>query len=358
MASIIWQTEGFDLNRTTTGLGQKWIGSSLGGASLVNGRFYNASTNPNALALAGSTTLSTLISLGTTDLVFYPFGTNQAWMAWGGAIYVDRPTNGLKVCSLVSGGVRETDLVITETAGSKFRFDIYRSTTLLGSSSEFTYGTWYYVEFRAMASTTTSGFAALRVNENLEINLSAVRTTTSATAYGKVYHDLQIQSGGTYTLDDCVYQAGDAVTSWIGDVIVSAILPNAVGSSSQWTPLGGGNNYVEVDDPSARDGDTTYVATNSNGMKDLYGMQDLPSIVTGAILCVSLEWDARLAAAGSRNIRPRVKSGASEASGTTDALNVTAYEKRWQVWDTNPAVGGSWTEAQVDAVELGMETVA
>ena len=43
--------------------------------------------------------------------------------------------------------------------------------------------------------------------------------------------------------------------------------PNGIGSAEEWTPLGGGDNYVEVGE-AVRDDDTSYVSTTIEGETD------------------------------------------------------------------------------------------
>jgi len=362
MTALIVNLEGFNINETYAAVERRFPGASLSNCTFVNGRFYDAADYPNAKAMAGGTTLSSMYTHGTPDLPFagLPANSDCTWWVFGAAMYVDEMTSQLKVARFRTSGVDQLTVQLWEETATTFKIRVYRGTTLLEEgTTEYAYGAWYYFEVRAHASTASAGSVEVRMNESTEISISGAQTSTDESWWNKMGHDLQIQAGGSFYLDDCYWECGDTIPPWYGDLIVCGLLPNGDGNQNDWTPQGGGANYVEVDEPNNRDDDTTYVYTDQDADVDLYDFENLPAIVTGAIAAVQVEWDTRLVASGSRNIRPRIRStGPAEAAGTTDVVDTTSYSNRHEVFEQNPVTVATWSEAEVDAMEAGMETVA
>jgi len=117
--------------------------------------------------------------------------------------------------------------------------------------------------------------------------------------------------------------------------------------SIAWTPLGGGSNYVEVDEE-AQDGDTSYVYANTPNKIDQYGLTD-HTTETGTISNVRVNIYAKLTAAGDEQVQISVKVAGTVYIGSAHTLT-TSYALYYHDWANNPATGQPWTWTQIDAL--------
>ena len=138
-----------------------------------------------------------------------------------------------------------------------------------------------------------------------------------------------------------------------GDFSIQTLAPNAVGNSSQWTPLSG-DNYTQVDDSGGHDGDTTYVETNTVTNKDTYGHENL-SVTPSSILAVVVNVIGKDTLGGTRGVKATIRSNTSEAQGPEFTL-VGDYSKTAQgFFYTDPDTLASWTDSDVNGAEFGYE---
>lgn len=117
--------------------------------------------------------------------------------------------------------------------------------------------------------------------------------------------------------------------------------------SIAWTPLGGGNNYVEVDDaPGAPDDDTTYnYRQNSNG-QDHFTFSAF-SIDSSAVAKLTITIRAMRTAAGATNTKSQVVVGGTLYTGAVMSSQTT-WTDHPQDWLTNPDTGSAWIEADIE----------
>lgn len=103
-------------------------------------------------------------------------------------------------------------------------------------------------------------------------------------------------------------------------------------------------------------GDSTYVASSNVGDTDTYGMADLPAGVS-AVRGFLITTVARKDSPGTRSIAPVVRSGATDYPQTAVALT-DSYGTYLQPVDVDPATSAAWTNANFNAVEIGVRVTA
>jgi len=135
---------------------------------------------------------------------------------------------------------------------------------------------------------------------------------------------------------------------------VPTLFPSGAGSSTQMTPSAG-SNFQCVDETSPN-GDTDYVSDSVVGHKDLYAMGNLPS-TSGTIKGIQVLSYDRKDDAGTRQIKNKIKSGATEADGATVTLG-TSYVYVRDIFEHDPDTGAPWTPSGVNAIEAGTEIVS
>jgi len=232
------------------------------------------------------------------------------------------------------------------------------STTKIGLGSAGLYTKlWHYIEIKVTFS-TSSGAVEIRVDGQTALSASGVTapTLTFETAPTKVI--LGPSNTSVRVLIDDVYicdSAGSINNDFLGDVGVRRLDPSADGTTNQFTPLGGGSNYVEVDEDDP-DGDATYNESSTIGHKDLYAFENSPSAPTtiNALQVVSTGKSDDGGAKGGRN---RIRSSTAEEPGDTYAL-ISTYVPYQSIHETDPNTAAAWTEAGINAAEIGVEVVS
>ena len=143
-------------------------------------------------------------------------------------------------------------------------------------------------------------------------------------------------------------------TGWIGDTKIQAVVPNGAGTTTGWTPSAG-NNWDCVDEKPASDAD--YVSINANDVTDTYATGNLAGTI-GAIKCVQVQSRMRTDGAPTpSNLKLVVRSGGTDYLSSNKT--VPAAEKSfWNLLETDPADAAAWTEADVNAMEIGVKSAA
>jgi hypothetical protein len=138
----------------------------------------------------------------------------------------------------------------------------------------------------------------------------------------------------------------------LGQCRVSTLLPNADTADADWTPLGAGSHFAEVDDDN---GDTSYIASDTATDLDMFDVEDL-AFTPQTVHAVQISWRARKDDAATREVRSRIRSDAAAANGATRTLT-SSHLYYHDVFEEDPDVAGPWTGAAVAAMEIGVETV-
>lgn len=214
--------------------------------------------------------------------------------------------------------------------------------------------TWYYLEMSGTIHAST-GTAAAYINGSATPDATAF-TGNTKNAFGSAVVNAIIHTvsgtGLTWRWHDCYMNdgsgSGDDATRW-GDTKIVSLLPNAAGHTSGLTPLGGGANYLEVDDATVDD-DTSYVSGTTG--KDTYNFPDL-GFVTLAIRGVAVWITARRTDATSRTLECTARSdGADYDSGSPVSPSVN-YGDHQFLFPEDPATSAAWVQADLEGAEFG-----
>jgi hypothetical protein len=224
--------------------------------------------------------------------------------------------------------------------------------TIVGTSSmALSVGVWYYIEIKAVIGNT--GSVEVKVDSNTEINATSIDIMNSANAY----IDNMILFGNTAILSfDDLYlldTTGAINNDFLGDSRIDPFFPTA-DSTTQWLPSAGVTNYTNVDD-TAPNGDTDYVYSSTPGDIDLYDFGNMP-IGTGEVFGVQVVANARKMDAGTRNLKVKVKSGATTQTSVTLTLSTT-YANHIAMFEDSDGAGTVWDKTLVDAAQIGIEVV-
>lgn len=174
------------------------------------------------------TSLSGFRVVGTPNLIGGPFTTIYA----GYACYVPAFVNQTQVIAFYdASGILQCDVRTTATGTLYFT----RNGTFIGAISTFALpiNSWFYLEFRAILSTTGTGTCEVRVNGGVVNTLTGV--TNAATVNGCAQVVYTTWSSGYHT-DFYVVDGGTGTNrSYLGDINVIELFPNGAGAHSAWT---------------------------------------------------------------------------------------------------------------------------
>lgn len=208
-------------------------------------------------------------------------------------------------------------------------------------------GTWHHVEIRATIA-DSGGRCEVWVDGAKVIDFTG-----------------DTKNGGTASqIDSVEFRRGTGVPMLISDIVISGAstpvgpatvwlhLPDGDGDHTDLAPSSGPANYAMVDE-NPPDGDSTYVASDTDGEFDLYTIGNLPA-GTWEVLAIQTEIDARTDDGGARNLIPVLKTNGSEYRGTSTPVSAS-YTTYLEVWETNPDTAAAWTPAEVEALQAGVE---
>ena len=225
--------------------------------------------------------------------------------------------------------------------------------------------TWFYVEARVFVSQTV-GTVDVYLNGSSTPALSFSGNTqpfpgTPDIDNIRIGSSQQPGVGGNMYVDD-VYicdTTGSVNNAVLGDVRVDALFPTADGTTTTFAttfPASPTTHWDKVDEISP-DGDTSYNESSTPGELDLVTLANLPAISGGgSVKGIQINIVSRKDDAGARSIREVTRTAATNYTGDTVAL-ATGYTTQEAVRQINPNTGVLWTEAAVDAIEVGYEVI-
>lgn len=212
---------------------------------------------------------------------------------------------------------------------------------------------WNHVELTWTRNSST-GSATIRVNGAVAASGTGLNLGASSIDNIKILSNTGTTSANDFRQFDDLY-LNDAATS-LGEARVDVLAPSADTADKDWTPLSGTDNYAMVDE-ATYDDDTSYVSSSTVGNKDLYDVADLASSPT-SILAVQVGYTAKKDDATARTMRSVLKSGVTEAVGTTNAPGSSAYTFFSDIHEVDPGTASAWTASGVNALQVGMEVVS
>ncbi len=255
---------------------------------------------------------------------------------------------------------------------------IYRGSTLLGVSDAevINLTSLNYIEVKVVFDDDGQGEAVVRVNNCEVINLQNVTTSEGGSpsllcnVVGPYTTgaDLQPANVEKHVYDDFYVcdGLGSVNNDFLGDIQVIDLLPTADGDiidfgsfhTAPGSPTEEGSpsqdNYLNVNEPGDPDDDVTYNFSNVAGAKDFYEVTDLPPGVL-EIFGVQVTGYLRKEIGGDKEFRLKTRvSGVEDENIAKDPD--TEYTWHTHVFETQPS-GGSWTQATVDDLQIGLEVV-
>src|SRR3972149_5377063 len=133
--------------------------------------------------------------------------------------------------------------------------------------------------------------------------------------------------------------------------LVATSYPNGDGYYTTWA-----GTYTDVDE-TPHDADTTYIATSFiDAQYETYAAQDISPMTIIDISSVKVIITVRCYVSNCRNVAAMVRLSGTDSFGT-EYMPTTSYSEISHIFTTKPG-GGSWTESDVNAMEIGVRTPA
>lgn len=215
---------------------------------------------------------------------------------------------------------------------------------------------WNYIELKIVFG--GSGSFELKVNEVSYIVDTSVATSKSgSTSCDTVtLHGLKggNTSSTTHLYDDwyIIDETGSSNNDFLGAVKVETLMPSAAGDSSNFTPSAG-SNFENVDETPI-DTTTYNESLATSGNKDLFNIDNL-STISGDVKGVQVTSYAISTEGQVITVEGLVKSSITENNAGTFYVGSDVYQPFSAVWETDPALGGSWLVGNINTLQIGYE---
>ena len=220
---------------------------------------------------------------------------------------------------------------------------------------------WYYFEFQASVSavdngdgTSTLSYAATaRVNEDQILSHSDSLTINGSHTDVK-WAEIKLggPGGGRQATVDDLYVTD---TEFLGDVQIAVLYPDGAGDLTQWTPLAG-NNWENTKEHPAADDDTTYNSSDTVAQVDLYHLDDIGAGFSGTIKGAQALWLVKKDDEGSGAVKGKWKHGVTTKTQTDNFFpSALGYLYNRQAERVSLFTAANWTQAEIDAMQLGIE---
>lgn len=207
--------------------------------------------------------------------------------------------------------------------------------------------TWVHVEV-VFTRSTTVGTVDVYLNGNPVPVLSLTGLNNGATDITAI--GLNGVTNVTCDYDD-LYVWDTAAQQ--GDLQAVILRPSTNDGAQQWTPLAS-TNISQVQDTTF-DGDTTYNSSSTSGQVDSFNIDSFATMPL-SIKAAQVVTVARKDDAGLRQVRGRLKSGATVSNGVTQTLALS-YNVYRDLYLVDPDTGVAWTLSGIQAAKVQYENI-
>lgn len=220
---------------------------------------------------------------------------------------------------------------------------------LVGTGPQLSAGTWYRIHGKcAIGSTAAVGVGVDRTAGTYDVSgtadtnsnaIRAVRLGTDGTPFG-------IDGAGwEWYFDDLTLR--DDAEPGVGEIV--RMTPDADGNSAEWT-----GSFTDVDEVPA-DEDGTVLSTANGDVKQSVALESASTAgVTGEIRAVKVVARAKHDGSGNSTLRLFARSGGQDYELGSRVLT-TGYIGVGSMLVLNPADGGAWESADLDALQVGVK---
>ena len=342
------QAYGFDIYANGTEFAAtepNWSNPGGGLFSTTNGRFSGGALNcgPNAINNDDEWDLA----VDNMPLIFYGFSF---------IIAASEEENWSEFLRFMEGGTVNAELRMNNVTHLA---DVLRGTTVIGSFNLPWY-IWHRIEVKLIVH-NSAGEITVRLNEQQVFSATGIDTQFSTNAWTdnvRFREKANGNHGATLRFDDVtvVDDSGPAPqNTWLGDLRIETLIPDADGSSSDFTPLAS-TNVSQVDEVPGADGDTSYVSSATATDQDLFDITALQG-TQNTIYALKVTANANKQDANGRQIQLLALENITTGNGASQQLTNGTYLNFHEFFPLNPDTSSAWSTAEIAATEIGMELV-
>lgn len=333
--------------------------------------FFEVGANPentsgaNWSANGGRVTGSGAMANGATAV--FVATTGQGWASaitdlyCAFALKTDANLSGTAIASFFGDSNTTQHITLTTEPSNNFlqvRRGDATGTILATSSVPFsTLSQWRSINMYVKID-DSAGRVVVKVDGATQIDFTG-DTKNSGTANSIDGLRLAVPGGAAKAIADLVVcdGLGTINNTYPGDISVIRRLPNANGNYSQFTGSDGNStdNYLLVDDNPTDTADYVFAATS--GLKDSYGVEDLPLSATSVVGVRAVAKCAK-SGAGSAGMSVFVREGSTDTFGPDVPLSTSFSWQGDTIRETAPSTGVAWTISGVNGMEIGVRSEA
>lgn len=127
--------------------------------------------------------------------------------------------------------------------------------------------------------------------------------------------------------------------------------PDGNGNHTAWT-----GDYTDIDEAEYDTADQ--VDTTTAAQRESFTIRDIPTVFAdldvAAVVVAAL---AKRGTTGPQDLQIMVRTNSLDFDSSSVGLSNVAYERFQNVWATNPDTSAAWTQAEVNALEIGVESI-
>lgn len=326
----IFLIEGFDAYATVADMAAagKWTFSNVAAASLVPGR------------LGGQCLQSTdrFGFSGLSKMMPYQHAITGFAYKWPGgpkAIYKAMSYGGEPVVQVLAN------------PGGYLTVEVYRGGLfpIMSSVRTINPDTWNYIEVEL--KWVSQGIGQIKVWLNGE---EVMAGDANCEGQGPEWVRTILMGDQDGLIDDIYMAEGGAGVLPLGDVRIEAFLPTSTETLTGFTVTGAATAHEAMADGS----DATFIEGSASGDKALFDTTDVLSQTPKAVIAVGLTFKGSKSDAGIRTLKGILKIGAAEYQSSDTMYLPPTISSMQTVWRNNPATGGAWTRAAVEALRFGV----
>ncbi len=297
---------------------------------------------------------------GLGDVIQLAIGSAPTTLFFGGSIKIANYNHDSDILRFLEG-INEHMKLRLSNINNNVEFHV---NGVLQANFDMTVGFWHRLEVKIVVSDTIGSIDIL-IDRSFGTDFSTATqvssvfigdTQSGASSFTDIIEFLSVPAASLETevlWDDITLNddAGTRNNTWMGDIKIQTLRPNADTAQKDMTPSTGSTNFNLVDEAPGPD-ISDFVTPESILDKDLYAATDLSGTVT-IVNAVQLKVYAQVGDIGNPTIRLLVKSGATEGASTSQALAAAQFHSN--IFEIDPNTSGDWNVNTVNTVEIGVE---
>lgn len=260
-----------------------------------------------------------------------------------------------------SGGIGHFCMRFDTSGHIEVRRGEYNGTVLATSTQVWnTWGTYRYIEMQGtiddaagrvvvkVDGVTWIDFTGDTRNGGSNTNIDQFGFMWTGSADGRI-DDMYVTNG-----TDDTATTGRPDNSFLGDVKVEVLIPNADGTTNQWVGSDGNSaaNWDLVNEVPVNTSD--YTGSSTVGQRDMWGMTNVGA-QTSTVFAVQPAVYAAKDDAGAATIKIIHTDGSGTVVSSTDKALSTGYDYYWDDLRKVRPGGGAWTATEANVLQVGVE---